>query len=197
LYIKSIKSSPPEQVFKLPLPGGKSWLLTTEAGGNDCASSESDRFHEDSNHYSLDFSSRTLENNKMQEQNVKILASAGGKVTTADYTNSNGYYVVIDHDYDGDVNTGFTTRYLHLAGTPTVKKGDTVVTGQMLGIMGNTGYSQGVHLHFGIRYKNNGNEDVKELKNLKLDGVYLYDYLTHCTSGVRNDNSYYYSTNSR
>lgn len=56
-----------------------------------------------------------------------------------------GNYVIIDH------GNGFKTRYMHMTkGTVTVKKGQVVKAGQVIGYMGNTGNSTGRHLHFDI-----------------------------------------------
>lgn len=56
-----------------------------------------------------------------------------------------GNYVIIDH------GNGYRTRYHHMAkGSVTVKKGQVVKAGQVIGRMGNTGYSTGRHLHFDI-----------------------------------------------
>ena len=48
---------------------------------------------------------------------------------------------------------GTMMYYCHLA-SRAVKKGDTVKKGQRIGIMGNTGYSFGAHLHFEVRRNN-------------------------------------------
>ncbi len=59
---------------------------------------------------------------------------------------SYGEYVVIDH-HDGTM-----TLYAHMSpNTRTVSKGDEVVQGQVLGIVGTTGNSTGLHLHFEVR----------------------------------------------
>ena len=48
---------------------------------------------------------------------------------------------------------GTTVYYCHLD-SRAVKNGDKVKAGQRLGIMGNTGYSFGAHLHFEVRRNN-------------------------------------------
>lgn len=59
--------------------------------------------------------------------------------------NNPGNMVKIDH------GNGYMTRYLHLAyGTVNVSVGQKVTKGQVLGYMGNTGYSFGGHLHFEV-----------------------------------------------
>lgn len=74
-----------------------------------------------------------------------IIAIADGKVTISKYSASAGEYVEIDH------GNGIRTRYLHLkTGSRTVKVGDTVKKGQVLGYMGATGNVTGAHLHFDI-----------------------------------------------
>ena len=59
-----------------------------------------------------------------------------------------GYFVSIRHQIDG---VYYTSLYAHLQkGSFQVKAGDKVKAGQVLGIMGTSGASTGVHLHFEI-----------------------------------------------
>ena len=75
-----------------------------------------------------------------------IYATRAGVVTTAAYSSSAGYYVVIDH------TDGFTSTYMHMCKFPSVKAGDFVTAGQVIGCVGTTGTSTGLHLHFGISF---------------------------------------------
>ena len=75
-----------------------------------------------------------------------IYATRAGVVTTATYSSSAGYYVVINH---GD---GYSSVYMHMCKSPYVSVGDYVSQGQVIGCVGTTGVSTGVHLHFGISY---------------------------------------------
>ena len=63
---------------------------------------------------------------------------------------SYGNYVLIKH------TNGYYTLYAHMRyNSVTVKVGQTVKKGQVIGYMGNTGYAFGAHLHFEVRDKNN------------------------------------------
>lgn len=72
-----------------------------------------------------------------------IYASRGGTVTAANFSNSAGYYVSINH---GD---GFSSIYMHMTNY-IVRAGQSVSQGQCIGYVGSTGISTGNHLHFGI-----------------------------------------------
>lgn len=72
-----------------------------------------------------------------------IKASDGGKVTTAGYHKGYGNHVVIDH------GNGYKTLYGHMKEI-SVSKGDVLQKGDKVGVMGSTGHSTGVHLHFEI-----------------------------------------------
>lgn len=73
-----------------------------------------------------------------------IYASKEGTVTVAEYKN-NGYGNVIEIDH----GNGLVTLYAHL-NSISVKPGDVVYPGQIIGGMGTTGRSTGVHLHFEV-----------------------------------------------
>lgn len=80
-----------------------------------------------------------------------IPASAAGRVIVANKTNSHGGYgnaVVIDHG--GGLHTlyGHMLRRADGSADVVVNVGDEVKQGQRLGGTGNSGASQGVHLHF-------------------------------------------------
>lgn len=74
-----------------------------------------------------------------------ILAADAGRVTVAGWPDNGGYgnRVVIDH------GNGYTTLYAHLS-VIRVSAGQTVNRGDVIGDMGTTGRSTGVHLHFEI-----------------------------------------------
>lgn len=78
---------------------------------------------------------------------------------------SYGNYVKIKHD------NGYYTLYAHMAyNTVTVRTGDRVSKGQVLGYMGNTGYSFGGHLHFEVRNKNDAKINPTPYLNADLPG---------------------------
>ncbi|RSK34423.1 LysM peptidoglycan-binding domain-containing protein [Bhargavaea beijingensis] len=73
-----------------------------------------------------------------------ILAADAGTVTATGPQGGYGNRVVVDH------GNGYTTLYAHLESI-SVKPGQKLAQGQKLGVMGNTGNSTGVHLHFEVR----------------------------------------------
>ena len=79
-------------------------------------------------------------------EGTPIVATRSGYVTTAAYQEGGaGYYVSLSH---GD---GFGSIYMHMTHF-VVRYGQYVEAGQVIGYMGSTGGSTGVHLHFGISY---------------------------------------------
>lgn len=75
--------------------------------------------------------------------NRNILAADSGVVSFAGQKNGYGNCIVINH------KNGYETLYGHLSEI-SVKEGERVDKGTVIGIMGNTGHSFGTHLHFEI-----------------------------------------------
>ena len=73
-------------------------------------------------------------------EGTEVYASQDGIVTTAEYNDEYGNYIVIE---DSD---GFVTKYAHLQSI-NVTAGQTVKHGAVIGKTGNTGSSTGSHLH--------------------------------------------------
>jgi murein DD-endopeptidase MepM/ murein hydrolase activator NlpD len=90
-------------------------------------------------HYGIDINDRL---------NGEIYAADNGTVVTATYSSGYGNHVIINH------NNGMWTLYAHM-NTLNVREGEVVTKGQVIGGMGTTGFSTGVHLHFEIRVGRN------------------------------------------
>lgn len=88
-------------------------------------------------HWGIDFTA---------PKGTPIQATGAGRVIKAERSSSYGYHVVIDHGY------GYETLYAHMSRID-VKKGDKVVRGQQLGLVGSTGRSTAPHCHYEITYK--------------------------------------------
>lgn len=75
-----------------------------------------------------------------------ILAADSGKVIVAGWVDNSGYgnRVMIDH------GNGYVTLYAHMS-VVSVQVGQTVKRGDLLGQMGSTGRSTGIHCHFEVR----------------------------------------------
>lgn len=77
-----------------------------------------------------------------QAGGTPVLAAADGTVLEAAFDTSDGNYVLLRH---GDM----TTKYAHLR-EYTVEPGETVSTGDQIGLVGRTGMATGDHLHFEV-----------------------------------------------
>jgi len=78
------------------------------------------------------------------EKGQPIYATAAGRVTHAEYQGGYGNLVVVDHGF------GLETKYGHLSSF-SVKPGQTVKRGDVLGRLGATGRATGYHLHYEVR----------------------------------------------
>ena len=77
-----------------------------------------------------------------------VVAAQSGTIEFAGYNEMYGYHVIINH---GSINgVAVKTLYGHMIPGLMVAPGQSVGQGQQLGIMGTTGQSTGVHLHFEV-----------------------------------------------
>ena len=98
---------------------------------------------------------------------VDIYSVCSGTVAQAGYERSMGNYVIVSTTYEGQE---YWIRYMHMANTPAVTAGESVDAGTLLGKMGSTGDSTGLHLHidFSVASKEEANKLVDKL------GDYIY-----------------------
>lgn len=75
-----------------------------------------------------------------------IYVTGDGKVVETGWKQGYGNTVLIDHGY------GYKTRYAHLSKI-LVRNGQSVVRGEEIALVGNTGKSTGPHLHYEVIYK--------------------------------------------
>ncbi len=85
-----------------------------------------------------------------------VLASEDGIVIFTGYRKYAGRTVIMEHI------DGFSTFYAHL-NSISVKKGDIIGKGQIVGRVGKTGYSTGYHLHFGMKLYGTSIDPIKYL----------------------------------
>lgn len=79
----------------------------------------------------------------------RIVASKSGTVILSRWSNSYGYYIIIDHGRDAAGNS-YQTLYAHNSALY-VSVGDYVTQGQVIAGSGETGAAQGIHCHFEVR----------------------------------------------
>src|SRR5215216_1705744 len=152
--------------FRLPLPSGKDWGLSVEAGtpttkcgsglGGKFFKGDFDCLHSKQGKYSLDFVPVTRQDGGVGD--VDVLAAADGTVEAvvdgkdqcygAGCPPSYGNFVRIAH------GNSYTSFYGHLKknSIPAGILGHPLKRGDKIGIMGTSGYSSGVHVHFEIRF---------------------------------------------
>jgi murein DD-endopeptidase MepM/ murein hydrolase activator NlpD len=94
------------------------------------------------------------------EEGTPVLATNSGIVVLVDELFFTGKSVILDHGW------GLYSMYFHLSEV-SVKNGDRVDTGTMLGRVGSTGRSTGAHLHWGIKM-NGARVDPFSLLRLRM-----------------------------
>lgn len=88
-------------------------------------------------------------NRRERMSDVYITAFADGKIVAAGYGNLVGNYVDMVHPTPSG---SILTRYFHMKNDSIkVKTGQEIKKGVIIGIMGTTGNSTGIHLHFGLK----------------------------------------------
>lgn len=96
-------------------------------------------------------------------EGTEIYAALSGKISSFNYNDSYGYYIIINHgEIDGKE---YETVYAHMSQEVENlgwQVGDSVSKGEVIGYVGNTGLSTGPHLHFEIR------EDSKKISPNRL-----------------------------
>lgn len=136
--------------FQMPFPCGQVWEGQTRGPDHP-------RPHRP--YEAIDF-------NRSNDIGDTVVASAAGTVKRVENTGSTSYgkWIEISH------GSGWTTRYAHLS-EQSVRVGQDVSQGQKIGEVGNTGGSDGAHLHF--EQLQNGDP-----KRVKFDGVQALYYGT-------------------
>lgn len=81
--------------------------------------------------------------------NDPILAAFDGTISAGYDATELGNYIIISSNVSGQT---VYTRYYHLRDSVTSLNGTTIKAGQQIGIMGTTGNSTGIHLHFETRH---------------------------------------------
>jgi murein DD-endopeptidase MepM/ murein hydrolase activator NlpD len=91
------------------------------------------------------------------DADTPIKAAMDGTVADVGYNGDFGNYVILNHA------NGFQTLYGHMT-KASVPEGMKVAQGDVIGLSGNTGYSTGPHLHFGLYRRSVAVNPLKYLK---------------------------------
>lgn len=140
---KKAEQAAAEKSAPTPQSGGSDQVSDTPASSSGFIKPAAGRFssgfggRSGGNHFGLDIAAKGT---------VSVVAAASGTVTNSSYSSSYGNVIFITHNINGQT---FQTVYAHLS-TRSVSTGQRVEQGQFLGYMGNTGQSDGQHLHFEI-----------------------------------------------
>jgi murein DD-endopeptidase MepM/ murein hydrolase activator NlpD len=98
------------------------------------------------------------------DMGTPVYATAEGKVSSVERDPGLGKTILISHQF------GYTTVYAHLS-LVKVKIGQYVRRGEVIGAVGNTGYSTGPHLHYEVHFQG----QPKNPLNYILSSPYLLD----------------------
>jgi murein DD-endopeptidase MepM/ murein hydrolase activator NlpD len=122
-------------------------------------------------------------------EGLKSRAAADGVVVFAGSMGGYGYTVVIAHGKDGEGNYYYTQYSHHRPESFFVTLGQDVYRGQVLGILGNTGfvlpraapgdYTTGRHLHFELRISTSSDYGTTTWGNVRDTRPYGLKYRDH------------------
>lgn len=127
--------------LKLPWPGGETWYFT--GGPHNFDGSDRRPLS------GIDFQPAGAPGcNPQAARRHWVTASAAGRTVT-----NQGHWLKVDHDGDGNANSGWQTVYGHLANR--IEDDVDVQQGQRLGNPScHGGFASGVHVHFGLKFEN-------------------------------------------
>ena len=174
-----------QEDIRLPLPGGRHWLLLAEAGTPSAAcetgegglrhTGDRDCSHAGVSRYSLDFAALTAEEGVLP--GTEVLAAADGRVIDicilvhAINCGPDGPFVLMEH------RGGLRTLYAHLdPASILVRRKMRLARGERVGRVVASGTEPGPWMHFEVRYENRGDQSASVLEGLLLDGRKLLDY---------------------
>jgi murein DD-endopeptidase MepM/ murein hydrolase activator NlpD len=86
-----------------------------------------------------------------------VKSADGGEVIYVGYERGYGYSIMVYH------GGGFATRYAHLS-RMIAAVGQIVARGQVIGLVGSTGWSTGPHLHFEVRINGQAQNPMQYLE---------------------------------
>ena len=137
-------------------------------------------------HYGVD-----LGRDRNKSGNCNILSVRAGTVINNYWNKSRGWVVLIKHD------DNYSTLYQHLASASHLTTGSEVVAGQVIGIMGSTGDSTALHLHFELRKNGTPIDPTPFLQNIQeecdMTRQEVIDIVKEILYGYDTDNSAWYN----
>lgn len=147
-YIPSSREDIEEMIPKIIVRGGKKVLTIGELGiwkwptAKPSSITSPFAYRKGKFHYGIDIAGPGC-GSPIYATNNGVVDTVGIMENKDPFTSVNGNFIYIDH------NNGYFSEYAHLQRI-VVQKGQSIEMGQLIGYMGNTGYSFGCHLHFGI-----------------------------------------------
>ncbi len=99
-------------------------------------------------------------------QGADVVACADGTIESAGWNGGYGNLIIVNH------GEGVLSYYAHLSGY-NCSVGEKVKAGKVIGYAGNTGYSFGAHLHFGLMINGSWVDPVEYLHRYDDDGDYI------------------------